>query len=1001
MPRVAIDMLSAFGLLTLVAALQISCATSTELGPDPDSSQSLTDSNEDGHIDLDTYREVDSSDLVLDVVDDSANDPTEELASDTGLSTTEDLVCLDQEHRDPEAGRCALCIDNSHCSGLACVASTCRPCIGDNECDGLYCSREGQCQFEREDCVDEGEQRCSNHHIDTCRDGFWQADESECPFGCDSGTGTCYPETNVGAIGGRCEEVTQCDLLPGSTLCLYPDEGFLEGQCSQPCTGNCLQSVGEGFTASICADSEGLNSAGICVSECDEDVFTDTGCRPGYECVIRNPYGRPDEFGRMCLPINWWRRPTHAFTFGVAAGDIQPTSAVVWAHAGDAASEVVVQYGEDPDRLDRRLEAGQVTEATGFTLRAELLGLSPDTQYYYRFELDRGLVSSSLGSFTTAPRPEHSIPVRFLVSADVPFRDVESSTSLTQDPFDVFSLMAGEEADFFLSLGDWPNAHAATEFLEYHDAHKVTRGRQQIVDFLRDTPVYAIFDDREILNDWDATAWLDSSSEVRTGLAVWSDWFPWSEQVPGEYYRRFRWGDLEFFILDTRTHRSSRTDFDGESKTMLGPEQLEWLLHGLTDSTAVFKLVVSSVPFDFSTNPTDAWTGYTTERDLIWNRVICPATTDEGCEPPVPGVVFLSAGQHWFAANHHSNGMKEFQLGPLTMDPGAPPLDEMTAAMIPAFNYGVFEYDPADLSLRIETWDIQNAGDRLERSVRIYSETIAPEVGRIEVSTTDGLPADFRICLPGDSIDCGAEEPSPCAHVFSGTAPAAFDYAMVGAYRIHWLEVGGYNRPAAMDGCLEPGGTLQLHGEFSPVALPWSDDFSEQTTWHIVDEGYRYDPSEWAWREGELRQTSNILDDPDEEALPMLGTLIWTGNTSWDDYRFSVRFRTSDDDGVGVLARYQDAEHYYRFSLNSQHSFARLVKRDGDTWTALAVDDEYFGYPNAEWQTISVRVTGDLIEAMIGETVILSATDASFAQGAIGLYSWGSDSVAFDDVLVE
>jgi len=701
------------------------------------------------------------------------------------------------------------------------------------------------------------------------------------------------------------------------------------------------------------------------------------------------------------MPTNWWRRPTHAFNYGVASGDIQPTSAIVWTHVGDSDTEAVVHYGDDPERLDRRLEAGPVTNATGYTLRSELVGLEPDTRYYYRFELDSGSVSSSQGSFTTAPLPDQSTPVRFLVSADVPYRELESSLTLVKDPFDVFSMMESEESDFFVSLGDWPSAHLASGILQYHDTYKLTRIQEQIIGFLEDTPIYAIFDDREVHNNWDASAWVEIPTEVENGLAVWSQWYPWREQVAGEFYRRFRWGDLEFFILDTRSHRSSRTDFDDESKTMLGADQLEWLLEGLTDSTAVFKLVVTSVPLNFSTNPTDSWPAYSTERNVIWDRIICPERTDDGCEAPVPGVVFLSAGQHWFAANHHSNGIKEFQLGPLTMDPEPPPREEATAAMISAFNYGIFNYDPDAQSLRLDTWDVENFGRREERSTLVYSETIRPQVGRIEVSTSDGLPADFRICLPGETVDCGAEEPTPCAHVFSGTAPVTIEYAMVGGYRIHWFGVGGYETPSSEAGCVGEGETLTFHGEFAPAALPWSDNFSERTTWHIVDEGYRYDPSEWEWSEGELRQRSNILDTLDEEAIPQLGTLIWTGNPSWDDYRVSVRFTTTDDDGVGIIARYQDAEHYYRFSLNSQHSYARLVKRDGDTWTALAVDEEYVGYALDEWTTISLRVTGDLIEAMVGDTVILSATDSSFGDGGIGLYSWGNDSLAFDDVLVE
>jgi alkaline phosphatase D len=51
--------------------------------------------------------------------------------------------------------------------------------------------------------------------------------------------------------------------------------------------------------------------------------------------------------------------------------------------------------------------------------------------------------------------------------------------------------------------------------------------------------------------------------------------------VPGEHYHDFRYGDVAFFVMDTRRHRSSPFDGETATRTMLGDTQLsalyEWL----------------------------------------------------------------------------------------------------------------------------------------------------------------------------------------------------------------------------------------------------------------------------------------------------------------------------------------------------------------------------------------------------------------------------------------
>lgn len=92
------------------------------------------------------------------------------------------------------------------------------------------------------------------------------------------------------------------------------------------------------------------------------------------------------------------------------------------------------------------------------------------------------------------------------------------------------------------------------------------------------------------------------------------------------HHTRFRVGNCEFFLLDTRSHRTvhnARHPRD-PSTTILGRRQREWLVDGLHRSDADFLFVVSSVsfmiPHDNAESATggakdESWTAHAAERD--------------------------------------------------------------------------------------------------------------------------------------------------------------------------------------------------------------------------------------------------------------------------------------------------------------------------------------------------------------------------------------------------
>jgi Domain of Unknown Function (DUF1080) len=122
-------------------------------------------------------------------------------------------------------------------------------------------------------------------------------------------------------------------------------------------------------------------------------------------------------------------------------------------------------------------------------------------------------------------------------------------------------------------------------------------------------------------------------------------------------------------------------------------------------------------------------------------------------------------------------------------------------------------------------------------------------------------------------------------------------------------------------------------------------------------------------------------------------------SSKWSDYRVSVKIRSSDNDAIGLMFRYQDSENYYRFSSNSQHKYRRLEKRVGGVFKVLAQDS--VAYKPGQTYALQIFAQGSSLKVLSDGKTIFSVTDSSLSEGTIALYSDYNQGSSFDDVLVE
>jgi alkaline phosphatase D len=398
---------------------------------------------------------------------------------------------------------------------------------------------------------------------------------------------------------------------------------------------------------------------------------------------------------------------TNLLPQGIAVGDVTSQSALLWLRTD---GPMIVQIEWAPvtvwDRVSKMGTAVAPVARTplfttgpeaDFTLTLPLDGLMPATRYrWYVFVGAKGHEGTSTearvaarGEFTTLPDMKSHVPVTFAWSGDL---GGQGHCRRGAAGYPIFDVMRAQQLDFFLFLGDTvyvdnqcpspPNEPGAdfraTTLAEYRARHRDQRRAEALQRFLGSVPVYAIWDDHEVRDNFAGPF----DSQMPAGRQALREYWPIrvAPDDPHRLYRTVRAGaDLEVFILDTRQYRSSNVDQDGPAKTMLGARQLQWLLSGLTESTATWKVIVTTVPLSISKGGgtsvpgNDGWaggadgTGFERERQVIVDYILGQR---------VKNVVFLAGDVHYVQANAYDpNGdgiadFHEFIAGPLSAAPG-------------------------------------------------------------------------------------------------------------------------------------------------------------------------------------------------------------------------------------------------------------------------------------------------------------------------------------------
>ena len=262
-------------------------------------------------------------------------------------------------------------------------------------------------------------------------------------------------------------------------------------------------------------------------------------------------------------------------------------------------------------------------EGPGRPFKSVVKGLSPNKRYHFTITVNGKSDPAWVGSFKTAPAKGKPAAFRLALTSCMKIGQPQAS----------WYLLLAQQPDIHLTVGDTHYADTTDPTVQWK--HHVTYRRQkEFATVLRNVPTYAIWDDHDYgPNNSDGTA-KGKERSLAGWKQVWANPTLGAPDIPGAFFK-FSHGDVDFFVVDSRYHRSPDKVPDDDEKRMLGDAQFAWLLDGLRNSEARFKVIVSGSTLHHS--KVDGWRIYTFSRHRLFDALK---------KHRISGVMYMSGDIH-------------------------------------------------------------------------------------------------------------------------------------------------------------------------------------------------------------------------------------------------------------------------------------------------------------------------------------------------------------------
>jgi len=289
--------------------------------------------------------------------------------------------------------------------------------------------------------------------------------------------------------------------------------------------------------------------------------------------------------------------PDAIFAHGVASGDPEPNSVVIWTRVSGSKDPVAVDWyvARDSEMLDVVSHGQFTTNAQrDYTVKQVVDGLEPGKRYFYQFVVNG--TTSTLGQTKTLPVGHlERLVIAVVTCSNFPF-----------GYFNAYEVIANDdEVDLVVHLGDYiyeyrarggyggatgrrigrnhKPGHETVSLEDYRIRHAQYKGERESIAMHARHPLIVIWDDHESADN----PWMEGAANHQLNDGDWFarraaskqayyEWMPIRDPGPGgsllQYWRHFKFGDLASLItLETRhTGRSKQYKWSGRLDDFAG-----------------------------------------------------------------------------------------------------------------------------------------------------------------------------------------------------------------------------------------------------------------------------------------------------------------------------------------------------------------------------------------------------------------------------------------------
>lgn len=406
---------------------------------------------------------------------------------------------------------------------------------------------------------------------------------------------------------------------------------------------------------------------------------------------------------------------------GPMLGYSEMEEVLIWVQTKEAAKIEIEYWEAEIKNAKKQKTIPAFTKARdAFTAKLIANKVEPGKKYYYTLYIDEQKISLDYPTFfqTQALWQWRTDPPNFKVA-------LGSCTYVSDEQYDrpgkpyggdyqIFSNIHKHQPDLMLWLGDNVYFREADWYSRTGILRRYTHTRSlaEMQSLLASTHHYAIWDDHDFGPNDSDRGFIHKDKAKEAFELFWGNPTFGIPQSPEGITTQFKWADVDFFLLDDRYYRSPNNCKSCEP-TILGKEQLEWLVDALVFSKATFKIVAVGGQV---LNTAELYENYShkhaDERAYLLKRIE---------EENLKNVIFVTGDRHHTelskVTNRAGHTIYDLTISPLTSGAGINEAEVnhnlVEGTLVGERNFGILEFSGTRENRKIEITVLDSDGKTL------------------------------------------------------------------------------------------------------------------------------------------------------------------------------------------------------------------------------------------------------------------------------------------------